>query len=110
MPQNWEAFVNNLKDEAGLLAKSEPKNLISGAKADSDAFVKRQGVKPERYLDQQVLEEITPEEFRGYVEDIRDLARTQELKTKVAAKASAQRLCKGIEELILNGLMRLLSV
>jgi hypothetical protein len=32
----------------------------------------------------------------------------QALKMQVAAKASAQRLCEGIEDMILNGLMRLL--
>jgi hypothetical protein len=42
------------------------------------------------------------------MEDIRDLAKMQALKMRVAAKASAQRLAAGIEKLIITGLMRLL--
>lgn len=51
---------------------------------------------------------IVPEEFKGYVEDIRRLTEMEALKMRVAAKASAQRVCKGVEDMILNGLMRLL--
>lgn len=108
MPQTWEGFVDNLKDTAGGLAKTELKNFVAQTKADSDQFIKKQGVKLERYLNQLALGEITPEQFKGYIEDIRDLTRAQSLKMQVAARASAQRVCKGIEDLILNGLMRLL--
>lgn len=78
------------------------------AKADSNEFIKRQGVKLERYLNQLALGEISPEEFKGYIEDIRRLTEMEALKMQVAAKASAQRLCWGIEKTILNGLMRLM--
>lgn len=52
--------------------------------------------------------EISKEEFEGNMEDLRTLTEMQSIKMKVAAKASAQRLCKGIEEVVLNGLMTLL--
>ncbi|MBI3811105.1 MAG: hypothetical protein HY283_02710 [Nitrospirae bacterium] len=108
MPEKWESFVDHLKDTNGVLAKGELKTLVSLAKIDSDEFVKKQGVKLERYLNQLALGEITPEEFKGYVADLQTLTGIQSLKMQVAAKASAQRLCKGIEDIILNGLMRLL--
>jgi uncharacterized protein (DUF1800 family) len=108
MAEAWEAFVDSLRDTAGVLAKGELKNFVAQAKADSDQFIKRQGVKIERCLNQLARSEITPAEFQGYMEDIRDLTQAQSLKMQVAAKASAQRVCKGIEDLILNGLMRLL--
>jgi hypothetical protein len=104
----WESFVDNLKDSAGLLAKAEMKRVVSDAKTDSDEFIKKQGVKLERYLNQLASGKITPKQFKGYMEDVRDLTEMQALKMRVAAKASAQRLVAGIEDLILNGLILLL--
>ena len=108
MPKKWESFVDSLKDDAGLLAKAELKTLISQAKINQDEFIKKQGVKLERYLNQLASGKITEEQFQGYMEDIRDLTEMQSLKMRVGAKASAQRLIAEIEELIINGLMRLL--
>lgn len=108
MASVWEEFIDGLTDTAGVLAKAELKNLIAQAKSDADEFIKRQGKKTERYLTQLALGEITPAQFQGYMEDIRDLTQAESLKMRVAAKASAQRVSKGIEDLILNGLMRLL--
>ena len=108
MAKKWESFIDSLKDETGLLAKTELKALISGAKTDSDEFIKKQGIKLERYLNQLASGKITEEQFQGYMEDIRDLTEMQSLKMRVSAKASAQRLVTGIEDLIINGLMRLL--
>lgn len=108
MPEQWEAFVDHLKDSAGLLAKEELKRLITDAKGDSSQFIQKQGMKLERYLNQLAAAEITKEAFEGYVEDLRALTEMQSLKMRVAAKASAQRFCKGIEETIFNGLLELL--
>lgn len=108
MPEKWEEFVDNLKDPAGVIAKTEFKRLLSDTRADSDQFVKKQGAKLERYLNQLASREITPEQFKGYVEALHKLTEMQALKMQVAAKASAQRLCKGIQEMVLNGLMRLI--
>lgn len=108
MPEPWESFIDNLRDTAGLFAKDELKRLVANAKADANAFIRKQGVKMERYLNQLAAGEISKEEFEGNMEDLRTLTEMQSLKMKVAAKASAQRLCEGIEEVVLNGLMTLL--
>lgn len=108
MPEQWEIFLDHLKDTAGVLAKAELKNLITQAKTDSDEFIKKQGIKTERYLNQLALGEITPEEFKGYITDICNLTRVETLRMQVAAKASAQRFCKGIEDMVMNGFLRLL--
>ena len=108
MPKKWETFVDDLKDTAGVLAKAELESLVFEAKADRNEFIKKQGVKLERYLNQLASGKITEEQFLSYMEDIRDLTKMQALKMRVAAKASAQRLAAGIEKLIINGLMRLL--
>lgn len=108
MPEPWETFIDNLRDSAGLLAKEELKALVANAKADSHQFIRKQGMKMERYLNQLAAGEITPQEFEGNMEDLRTLAQMQLLKMRVAEKAAAQRLCKGIEDLVLNGLLELL--
>lgn len=107
MAANWEVFIDNLKDDSGKLAKDELKKLIMLAKSDSQAFIKKQGEKLERYLNQLASGEITKEQFKGYVEDIRDLTEMEKLKMSVAAKASAQRLADGIASLVIDGLLAL---
>lgn len=107
MASNWEVFIDNLKDDTGKLAKDELKGLVKAAKKDSDAFIKKQGKKLERYLDQLAAGEITKEQFKEYVEDIRDITEAQKLKMSAAAKASAQRLADGITSLVIDGLLSL---
>lgn len=92
----------------GTLAKDELKNLVKNAKADSEDFIKRQGAKLERYLNQLAAGQITKDQFEGYVRDIRDLTEMQALKMSVAGKASAQRLANGISNLIIDGLLALI--
>jgi hypothetical protein len=104
----WEKFVDNLKDESGRLAKAELKAFILDAKTDSNEFIQKQGRKIERYLNQLASKKITKKQFRGYMEEIRDLTAMEEFKLRAAAKAAAQRLVAGIEDLILNGLMMVL--
>lgn len=108
MSANWEDFVNNLKDGAAGLLKTELSGLITNAKADSEAFIRRQGEKLELYLNELANGQITKEQFEGYVSDIRDLTEMQALKMSVAAKASAQRLVEGITDLVINGLMAMI--
>ena len=52
MSSKWEDFIDNLKDDAGTLAKKELKDFINSSKTDSEAFVQRQGQKLELYLKQ----------------------------------------------------------
>lgn len=108
MVSKWEDFIDNLRDEAGKLAKDELKDLVKTAKEDSEEFIRRQGEKLELYLNQLAMGEITKEQFEGYILDIRDLSEMKVLEMSVEAKAKAQRLAMGIVDLILNGLISLL--
>jgi hypothetical protein len=108
MPISWEDFINNLKDDAGILAKTELIDLVKGAKNDSEEFLKAQGVKIERYLKQLANGQITKKKFEGYMFDIKILTEEQALKMAVAAKARAQRLAIGIANLILDKLISLI--
>jgi hypothetical protein len=108
MAIKWHKFVAGLKDDAGILAQKELKNLINNAKQDTEIFIKRQGQKLELYMNQLAEKKITKKQFEGYILDIRDLTRIQSRKMKVRAKAKAQRLVKGIKDLIIDGLIKLI--
>jgi hypothetical protein len=108
MGSNWESYIDNLKDNAGKLAKDELKGLIKTAKGDSEEFIKRQGEKMELYLSQLAAGQITKAQFEGYVIDIKDLTEMQALKMAVAAKARAQSLATGITNLVLDGLIAII--
>jgi len=105
MSSIWERFIDSIRDDAGQLAKEELKLLIRDAVSDSDRFLQEQGRKMERYLTQLASDEITKEQFEGYMEDLRILTQMQARKMKVAAKARAQRLAQGIVDLVIDGLL-----
>lgn len=104
---DWKDFVNDLKDEGETLVKSELIGLVTLAKADADEFVRKQAKKLEKYLDQLAAGEITKEDFVHNMKNLQRLNELQALKLSVAAKASAQRLTEGIQNLILDGLLKL---
>ena len=104
----WEDFIDNLRDDAGKLAKDEFKDLVKSAKGDANEFIRRQGEKLELYLTQLAEGKITKEQFEGYVCDIKDLTEMHALKMSVAAKVRAQRLVSGITDLIIDGLLDLI--
>lgn len=105
---SWEAFIDNLKDEAGKLSKDEITGLVKGAKSDSEDFIRRQGKKIERYLNQLAEGRITKDEFELYITDIRELTTMEALKLSVEAKARAQRLIIGLCNTLIDGLLGLL--
>lgn len=105
MASKWHKYIDNIKDSSSRMAKEELKGLVASTKDDSDEFIRRQGVKMERYLNQLAGRKITKRQFEGYVIDIRDLTEMHALKMSVASKARAQRLTKGITDLIINGLL-----
>jgi hypothetical protein len=107
MGSKWEDFVDNLKDDAGTLAKKELKEFINNSKTDSDAFIQRQGQKLELYLNQLAAGAITKKQFEGYVLDVKDLTEMHALKMSVAAKAKAQYVAVSIANLIIDGLLKL---
>jgi hypothetical protein len=109
MSQQWEQLFEELKGEAADLLKGELGKWLSEAKAETDGFVRRQAQKTELYLNQLAAGQITKLQAESYMQDIKDLTTLQELKMSVAGKASAQRLVKGIEDLILDRLFSLLT-
>ena len=108
MAGKWHKFIDGLKDEGGTLAKDELKDLVKDAKADADAFIKKQGVKLERYLNQLTKKEITKAEFEGYVKDLTTLTLMQSASMAQAAQTRAHNLAMNIANLVLKGLVALL--
>jgi len=105
---DWKDFVIGLKDDAGSLAKNELIGLVKSSNVDADEFVRKQAQKLERYLNQLAAGEITKEDFVHNMKNLQRLNEMQALKLSVAAKASAQRLTLGIQNLILDKLLNLI--
>jgi hypothetical protein len=108
MGRNWEDFIDGIKDQTGALAKGELKNLVTWARTEQEAFIKKQAVDLERYLTELANAEITKKQFEGYMRDMKRLTRLQALQMSVAGKAAAQRLVEGIQKLIIDGLLALI--
>lgn len=103
-----EDYINGLKDDATVLAKEEFLDWIRGSKDEPDAFVRNQRAKMERYLAQLANGEITGEEFKQYVVDLRSLIELEMLMQSVATKAKAQDFVAKLQDLVLKRLVSLL--
>lgn len=104
----WTEFIKGIADDAGRLAKDQLIDLVSSAAEDQEEFLRKQGKKMQRYLQQLADGEITKKEFEGYMLDLRDLVRIRALKLSVAAQVRAQRIADGIQDLVLDRLLSLL--
>ena len=105
---NLEDFINGLKDAAQSLPKQEVIDWVRGAKNEADEFVRKVGLKLERYLEQLADKEITPSQFEQYILDLRMQAELDALKQSVEAKVRAQALVAKLEDLVLKRLVALL--
>jgi hypothetical protein len=101
-------FVDDLEDQAGILAKDELKRLVVEGKADASDFVRRQAENLETWTVMLADGQLTPAGFRKLVKRMEVLGNLQGLKLKVQAKASAQRLRDGIEDLVIDALFQLI--
>jgi len=101
-------YIDGFADKTSTLAKDELKELISSAKKDESEFVRLQAENVERWTVQLAAGEITPAGFKKLVSKMDVLAKLEEIKLEVAAKASAQRLAGGIQKHVIDGLCKLL--
>jgi hypothetical protein len=101
-------FIDGLKDQAGVLAKDELKALLRDAKADGSDFVKRQAQHLETWAVMLAEGQLTSEGFKKLVKRMEVLGELEKLGLTVKAKASAQRLAKGIEDLVVSALFSLI--
>lgn len=101
-------FISNIKDESGKLAKTEFKNLIASAKKDKSDFVRLQAANLERWTVMLADGDLTSKGYKKLVRKMEVLTQLEAIKLKVAAKASAQRLATGIQDMVINGLFKLI--
>ncbi len=101
-------FIDGLADEAGELAKKELKELVSGAKKDTSDFVRLQAENLERFVVLLADGDLKPEGFKKLVKKMEVLTQLEVIKLSVRAKASAQRLAEGIQDLVINSLFKLI--
>lgn len=103
-----ERFLTNVGKGTSSLAKDEILSFYNWTVDQGGEFTKKQKAKVDRYLLQLALQEITKQEFVGYIADIKTLAEMELLKMEVAQKAAAQRLISGIQDLLIGNLLKLL--
>ena len=108
MGRKWEDFLKDILDDSGQLVKNEVKVLLEETKSDSESFLKHQGKKIEKYLNQLAEGKITKKQFEGYLTDIKALTELYALQLSMDARVRAQRLTQAITELIINRLLSLL--
>ena len=101
-------FLDDLADDAKLLAKGELKQLVSDAKKDQSDFVRLQAENLERWAVMLAEGDLTPAGFKKLVRKMEVLTQLDVIKLKVAAKASAQRLADGIQSLVVDALFKLI--
>jgi hypothetical protein len=105
MANQWEEFFQEIVDGTGELIKDEVKEMLDSARNDSDEFLQRQAEKIVKYLNQLAMGKINKRQIEGYLMDIKALTEMHVLQLSVAARARAQRLTRGISELIVKRLL-----
>jgi len=101
-------FIDGILDETGKLAKEEFKELISSSKKDTSDFVRLQAENLERWTIMLADEDLTSKGYKKLVKKMEVLTQLEKIKLKMSAKASAQRLANGINEIVVKGLFALL--
>lgn len=101
-------FIDGILDESGKLAKEELKQLISSSKKDKSDFVRLQAENLERWTVMLAEGDLTVKGYKKLVKKMEVLTQLEAIKLKVSAKASAQRLASGIQEIVIKGLFALI--
>jgi hypothetical protein len=101
-------FIDGIKDESKILAKDELKKLIASAKKDESDFVRLQAENFERWTVMLAENELTAKGYKLLVKKMEVLTQLEVIKLKVKAKASAQQLASGIQEIVVKSLFALI--
>jgi hypothetical protein len=101
-------FIDGISDESGKLAKKELKDLISSSKKNKSDFVRLQAENFERWSVMLLDEDITVKGYKKLIKKMEVLTQLEKIKLSVAAKASAQRLAQGIQDIVVKGLFALI--
>jgi hypothetical protein len=101
-------FIDRIVDEGRTLAKTELKQLVADAKKDQSDFVRLQAENLERWTVMLAEGDLTSKGYKKLVKKMEVLTQLEVIKLKVRAKASAQRLAEGIQNLVVDSLFALI--
>ncbi|MEC5385209.1 hypothetical protein VVD49_05710 [Uliginosibacterium sp. H3] len=101
-------FIDGIADASGKLAKDELKTLIATAKKDKSDFVRLQAENFERWTNMLADGDLTPKGYKLLVRKMEVLTQLEVIKLKVEAKASAQRLATGLQDIVISALFALI--
>lgn len=101
-------FIDSIKDESGKLAKKELKTLVTSSKKDQSDFVRLQAENLERWTVMLSEGDISVKGYKKLVKKMEVLTQLDVIRLKVSAKASAQRLASGIQDMVVKGLFKLI--
>ncbi|MEW5757432.1 MAG: hypothetical protein AB1810_14140 [Pseudomonadota bacterium] len=101
-------FIDGVADGGKILAKDELKKLVSDAKKDQSDFVRLQAENLERWTVMLSEGDLTSKGYKKLVKKMEVLTQLENIKLKVSAKASAQRLAEGIQKLVVERLFTLI--
>jgi hypothetical protein len=102
-------FIDGLKDDAGKLAKGELKTLVKDAKKDASNFVRLQATNLQNWTVMLADGELTAKGYKMLVKKMEVMTQLETIRLKVKALAAAQRLAGGIQDLVVNGLFKLIG-
>ncbi len=103
-----EEFLDTVGKGASDLAKDEILNFFYWSADEGNEFTKKQKSKLNRYILKLATGEITVKQFRSNIDDIKTLTEMQILKMRIAEKTAAQRIVDGIQNLIIDNLLKFL--
>lgn len=101
-------FIDGILDEGKVLAKAELKKLVADAKKDQSDFVRLQAENLERWTVMLAEGDLTTKGYKKLVQKMEVMTQLEVIKLKVSAKASAQRLAEGIQNLVVDSLFALI--
>lgn len=103
-----EKYLAELLGESKKLARKELCNLVKKTKSDSESFIRKQGERLEKYLKKLAEGKITKSEFKGLVKGLVSLKKIRALKISVEAKVRAEKIARGIRNLVLDRLFKII--
>lgn len=100
--------LRSLLNDASEFSLNELEQLIHEAKSDSCIFIRHIGELTQEFISMRAKGEIDNDEFKELMEDLIDLDKMQFHKLSVDTKARAEKVIRGVAQLVLNKLLPLI--
>lgn len=104
MDKKLQGFLENIKG----FAVKELKEFLFEARQDSNKEINKMGDLVQELLLQRASNKIDNDELKKLMQDVLNLQKMQALKLEVKSKARVERIKRGIEKIVIDGLLRLI--